>query len=93
MRLSILSLPFYFVVFVVGVMIKDKSNILPKIKTHGPTYDRVDGSIVADALDAERIEGLVSTKKGSHILFWKLLDITLVICKLTGSFVKTLRKL
>jgi hypothetical protein len=50
-------------------MIKVKSKTLPKVKVHGPTLDRVEGSVVADALGAERIEASVSTKQGPIALF------------------------
>jgi hypothetical protein len=45
------------------------SKTLPKVKVHGPTLDRVEGAVVADALSAERIEASVSANQGPIALF------------------------
>jgi hypothetical protein len=50
-------------------MIKVKSKTLPKVEVRGPSLDRVDGSVVADALGAQQVEAKVAAKQGSIALF------------------------
>lgn len=64
-------------------MIEVKSKILPKVKVHGPTFDHVDGYMVAKAIGAERIEAFVSTKRGSIFRLWQVLFKYLKLFRLT----------
>jgi hypothetical protein len=50
-------------------MIKVKGKALPKVRVDGPTLERVDGSVVAAGLGAERTEASVSTRQGTVALF------------------------